>query len=391
MPSMISRLTLTALFVVFSLNFASAAAKESVLHAFKGTDGNHPVATLAFDTAGNLYGTTTEGGKYNQGTVFRISASKQETVLYSFCKLSNCTDGSRPYNGVVLDTAGNIYGATPGGGKYGAGVVYKITVAGKYSILHNFKGQPDGDEGYGWLVFDKAGNLYGTTLQGGKNNTGAVYKITPAGEESIFYSFPDGSGDGPLDPIAGLTLDGSGNFYGTSIVGGGSSEAGTVYKLTPAGKETTLYSFNMTNGYEPYAGVTLDPKGNIYGATVYGGSGETGVVYKLSPSGKPLFTYSLSDATGISPYATPILDAKGNIYGVGGLGGPHGYGAVFKMPPSGKSATPLYGFCADGLPNCNDGAEPLGGIVFDTKGNLYGTGSIGGGSGEYGVVFKIVP
>jgi uncharacterized repeat protein (TIGR03803 family) len=386
MPSAISRLILSALIAASSI--AASAQKETVLHSFSGSDGANPYSTLAMDTSGNLYGTTQGGGEYGYGTVFALSPQKQETVLYSFCKLASCADGATPYAGVILDSQNNLYGTTNLGGEYDNGTIFKVNSAGVETVLYSFKGSPgDGELPHGGLVFDAKGNIYGTTEAGGVNGTGTVFKLTPSGKESIVYNFAPSDSTGPINPFAGLTINAEGNFYGTSITGG--TGLGTVFKLTPGGDETTLYTFGSNDGYAPYGGITLDSKGNLYGTASGGGANQVGVVFKLSPSGRLLFSTSLSRASGDEPYANLVLDSKGNIYGTAFGGGANGSGAVFKLPRSGASVTALYSFCSQS--NCSDGVEPRGGLIFDSNGVLYGTAIFGGNSTNSGVVYKLVP
>ena len=209
------------------------AATETVLYSFgAGTDGSSPDAGLIRDGSGNLYGTTLNGGNHNAGAVFKITPAGVESVLYSFG--ATTTDGKVLQAGLVMDASGNFYGTTSSGGLNNTGTVFKITPAGVESVLYSFGATTSGD-GFGpqaGLVMDASGNFYGTTSAGGLNNTGTVFKITPAGVESVLYSFgTTTSGDG-ANPRAGLVMDASGNFYGTTF-GGGSTGAGTVFEITP--------------------------------------------------------------------------------------------------------------------------------------------------------------
>jgi uncharacterized repeat protein (TIGR03803 family) len=405
---------------------AAWAQTETVLYSFRGRhDGKSPLAGVVFDQKGNLYGTTEGGGLSHGdcydacGVVFMLTPEGQETVLYAFCAKGNCTDGDYPSDAPVFDQKGNLYGTTTLSGAVQRGVVFKLTPEGKETVLHTFcalTNCADGTNPSASLVFDGKGNLYGTA-GGGAYLRGVVFKITPKGKETVLYSFTGGS-DGGM-PYAGLTLDPNGNLYGTTTVGGStgngcSSGCGVVFKLTPEGKETVLYTFcaltDCTDGSQPYGGLALDANGNLYGTTTFGGRTKSecvylgngcGVVFKLTPEGKETVLYTfcaLTDCTdGSQPNAGLALDPNGNLYGTTTLGGitkgkcVYGCGVVFKLAPDGKE-TVLHTFCAKGGTNCTDGANPYAGLIFDRKGNLYGTTSRGGAHNWYsGLVFKITP
>jgi uncharacterized repeat protein (TIGR03803 family) len=204
---------------------------ETVLHNFKGfmnSDGAYPIlAGLIRDKAGNLYGTTLGGGSFNGGTVFKVDTSGNEYVLYSF---SGGTDGANPEGSLVLDKAGNLFGTTTQGGSSGYGTVFKLDTTGKESVLHSFTSVPDGAYPAGaGLVLDKAGNLFGTTTQGGSSNNGTVFKVDTSGNETVLHGFMNSDG---ARPFAGLIRDKAGSLYGTTF-NGGSSGYGTVFKLIP--------------------------------------------------------------------------------------------------------------------------------------------------------------
>ncbi len=402
--------------VVFKLD---PQGNETVLCGFtNGLGGGWPAASLIRDEAGNLYGTTTEGGSKHAGVVYKVDTGGQETVLYNF---GGGPDGSGPVAGVILDSAGTLYGTTVGGGPGNAGVIYSLEPAGHEQILYSFSGGADGGNPYAGLIRDAAGNFYGTTASGGTNNAGVVFELDTTGHETVLYSFT-GAADGGT-PMASVVRDSDGNLYGTTYVGG-SAGAGVVFKLDTTGHETVLHSFtNGADGGYPQAGVILDATGNLYGVTLYGNPGavifklspsghETvlytlptassaggltrdaagnfygalagdGTVYKLSPNGQYSVLYSFTGgADGEDPMAGVILDAAGNLYGTTFLGGSAGVGTVYKVDPSGHE-TVLYSFTG-GL----DGEWPTA-SVFDGAGNLYGTTSSGGGKAYGGVVFKI--
>jgi uncharacterized repeat protein (TIGR03803 family) len=270
--------------VVFKLE---PSGKERVLHSFAGppTDGAYPAAVLVADAAGNLYGTTTAGGSSNAGTVFKLDRAGRETVPYSFL---GGDDGAYPLANLLLDRAGNLYGTTALGNPSNAGTVFKLDRTGSETVLYRFTGGADGGEPSGSLVRDSNGNLYGTTEIGGANNNGAVFKLDASPNEAVLYSFgpePDGE-----TPVAGLMRDPAGNLYGTTLQGGGTyvclysdSSCGTVFRLTQAGVETVLHSFAGSDGGNPQGGLVRDAKGVLFGTAETGGPDSGGVVFKVIP------------------------------------------------------------------------------------------------------------
>jgi uncharacterized repeat protein (TIGR03803 family) len=266
--------------------------KETVLYSFTGAggDGNYPYAGLVRDAlSGNLYGTTFYGGTYlNYGTVFKVDKTGHETVLHSF---TGGTDGGNPYAGLVRDAlSGNLYGTTFGGGDLtcnpptGCGTVFKVDATGNETVLYSFTGGTDGGYPRAGLVRDAKGNLYGTTSGGGVQGYGTVFKVDTTGTETVLYSFGATAGDG-AEPWASLVRDAQGNLYGTTF-DGGAYDYGTVFKVDKKGKETVLYSFTGArgDGYYPIAGLVRDAlSGNLYGTTVGGGVQGSGMVFKLTP------------------------------------------------------------------------------------------------------------
>jgi len=245
-----------------------------VLHSFSTAEGYWPSA-LVRDTAGNLYGTTYLGGAASLGTVFKLDRAGNETVLYSF---TGGTDGSLPAGGVVRDPAGDLYGTTTRGGTFDAGVVFKVDPTGTFNVLYSFTGGADGGAPSAGLVLDPAGNLYGTAIAGGASGQGVVFRIDTANQETVLHSF---SGTGGEGPYGGLVRDPAGNLYGTTYFCGAQSE-GVVYGLRPDGTFRVLHSFTGgADGADPTAGL-LFYKGAIYGTTPYGGAHLAGVVFKIS-------------------------------------------------------------------------------------------------------------
>ena len=366
--------------VVFKLD---PTGHETVLHSFTGgADGSLPIAGVILDAAGNLYGTTSAGGTANAGVVFKLDSTGQETVLYSF---TGGADGGQPYAGVIRDPAGNLYGTTFEGGVHcmglGCGVVFKLDTTGHETVLHRFAGGADGSHPYAGVTLDAAGNLYGTTVFGGTSRVGTVYEIDASGLETVLYSFNAASG---YEPYGGVTLDAAGNLYGTTVVGG-TEEDGTVYMLDPTGHATVLHRFNGDNGEGPNAGVIRDSAGNLYGTTGSGGGSYEGVVYELDPSGHETVLYSFPDGPrGDYPFAGVIRDDAGNLYGTASAGGHANAGVVYKLDATGHE-TVLYHFKGGA-----DGSDPQAGVSRDSAGNLYGT-TFQGGQNSAGVVYKLDP
>ena len=373
-----------------------AAGKATILYSFAGgASGSTPVAGLVLDKSGNLYGTTQQGGKNADGTVFKLNPSGTETVLHSFGDTGN--DGQAPQAPLIMDSAGNLYGVTFRGGAHKSGAVFKVTTGGTESVLYSFGStRADGQSPAGGLVMDSAGNLYGTTERGGAYGAGTVFKLGVNGAETVLHSFLAlGMGADGQYPQGTLVRDGSGNLYGTTP-NGGAGTAGTVFKVGADGTTTVLYSFaatTTTDGRTPYAGVILDNAGNLYGTTVDGGAnGGAGAAYSLSAAGKETLLHSFGGTTGdgLNPYASLLRDSAGNLFGTTRAGGSYGAGGtrrggtVFALSPSGTE-TILYSFGAAGA---SDGTSPQASLIMDSAGNLYGTTASGGAHGD-GTVFKI--
>jgi uncharacterized repeat protein (TIGR03803 family) len=403
------------------------AQSFTVLHSFTdGNDGATPNAGLTMDRADNFYGTASAGGISETGCVngcgvaFKLThvhSSWVLTPIYTF--LSHVSgDGQAPEARVVFGPDGALYGTTPGGGTSnlcvaGCGTVFRLTPQATAcksalcpwteTILHSFLGSPDGAFPlYGEVVFDAAGNLYGTTGAGGggiceEYGCGTVYEISPSNggwTENILYQFVNGSS---FSPFNGVIFGSSGHLYGTTAEGGGLGY-GTVYQLTSqdgSWSQTLLYSFRAQNdGTTPFSGLLADQSGDFYGATLYGGTGGGGTVFELSPTeGGWVYSllYSFSGQAG--PYASVTMDAAGSLYGTTEADGAYQYGNVFKLTPSNGSwtYTSLHDFTGGA-----DGKYPVSNVVLDTAGNLYGTASAGGvaggcGGNGCGVVWEITP
>ena len=375
------------------------AQTESVLYTFCSIgapqycyDGAQPTGNLVLDSHGNLYGTTTWGGsEVAGGTVFKVTPSGTETVLHGFDGAGGGPDGYNPYfAGVVFDKAGNLYGATDLGGADRAGTVFELSPTGTETVLHTFAYNDAGGTGpLAGVILDKAGNIYGTTATGGTGNNGygygTVFKITPTGTYTVLYSFTGGT-DSCFPQNAALVLGKKGFLYGTTS-GESCSSFGTVFKLSPAGTMTVLHTFvnDRADGLDPKAGLVLDKAGNLYGTTYFGGANASGTVFIVTPSGTETVLHSFTGSDGANPQASVVRDVAGNIYGTTYYGGAHSLGTVFKLTPTGTE-TVLHSFA--GYPA--DGAYPLTGVVLGKKGILYGA-TYGGGGVHYGMVFKLVP
>jgi uncharacterized repeat protein (TIGR03803 family) len=304
---------------------------ETVLYNFSGgADGAQPFSALVRDTAGNLYGTTTMGGSANAGVVFRVDPAGTETVLHNFV---GGTDGTTPTGGLLEDKAGNFYGTTSQGGTSNAGVLFKIAAKGKYSVLHTFTGATNDGKypTYTSLLKDSVGNLYGVTEEGGSANGGILYKFSKTGTLTILHSFTGGATDG-CNVLGTPFMDQNGNFYGTTS-SCGTSSLGTVWKVSASGNESVLHSFagGTADGEYPLAGVIVDANGNVYGNTETGGSSNLGTVYKISPGGTFRLVHSFAGTDGKYPYGSFVRNAKGTLFGTALNGGTIGYGTVWKM------------------------------------------------------------
>lgn len=384
---------------------------ETVLQHFtNGADGGSPYAGLSLGPSGALYGTAPNGGASGAGIVFELMPGAGPggvRVLYTF---SGAADGAHPLAGVVFGAAGRLYGTTLSGGARGQGTVFELTppavpgAAWIERVLYSFSGAADGGSPVAGVVSDAAGALYGTTLSGGARGRGTVFRLVRAGDawaQTVLYSFT-GGGDGEL-PFAGVTLGPGNRLFGTTSYGGAHG-FGTVFMLTPGGAaawpETVLYSFTgKDDGGLPGAGVVLDQTGALYGTTRWGGARASGVAFKLTPApaaGQPwtetvLHTFDAAFTTGQdggAPIGGVILDGSGVLYGTTDRGGAHGQGTVFKLMPPGVgggawTAAVLYSFAG------SDGGGPTAGLLM-SGGKLFGTTFRGGARGV-GTVFQLSP
>lgn len=387
------------------------AGTEQVLHTFTGgLDGKNPTAVI-FDSAGNLYGATYQGGKSGSGTVFEMTpiagGGWSKTVLYNFGPIGH-EDGYQPIGALNFDAVGNLYGTTQNGGgsancPSGCGTVFELTYNGSVwaeTVLHRFSGL-DGQNPTAQLIFDPAGNLYGTTQVGGAFGHGEVFELSPVAggkwKETILHSFAGGA-DGAVPAHAPLAMDGAGDLFGT-VVGDGLG-GGSVFELSfvsGAWKKTTLHEFVSRQGIggSAYNSVTLDSEGNLYGTTFQGGAGGVeGGVFELSPSASGIWAYSIlhsfraNGGDGVLPNTGVVLDSEGNLYGAT-QGGGGGVGVVYELTPSVTvpwTETILYTFNGG-----SDGSEPdTTPLSLDAAGNIYGT-TFGAGITKYGLVYEVTP
>ena len=367
---------------MFAIALPSAHAQTyQVLYSFSGgADGGTPRAGVVRDRAGNLYGTTEWGGAFGHGVVFKLDTANNQTVLHSFAGGPN--DGSHPWAPVTLDAAGNIYGTTYVGGQHEYGTVFKLDPAGNETILHDFNAATGNDGGapFAGVLRDRSGNLYGTALEGGSRGYGVVFKLDATSQLTLLHEFR--GSEGGL-PHAGLIHDRGGNLYGVAEYGG-TLDFGVVYKIDATGRYTILHSFNDQEGSLPYGGVIRDSAGNLYGNTILGGASNMGVIFKLTPTGQYTVLHVFSGPDGANPQSSMVLDSAGNVYGTAPLeGGAARAGVVFKLDSAGDYSV-LHSF------NGEDGEGPYGDLIRDSVGNLYGT-TYEGGDFDSGVVFKLTP
>jgi len=392
--------TVAVLTLVFMASLTTArpaqAQTESVIYGFCSqalcADGSNPTSNLVMDSQGNMYGTASNGGTNFWGTVFKLASGGALTVLYNFCSVGgdSCSDGSAPVSGLVMDSAGNLYGTTRQGGAHGPlyGTVFKLSPNGTLTTLHSFNSNGiEGVNPLAGLVMDSKGNLYGTTYLGGAFNSGIVYRVTPDGKETIVHNFGGTSTDGSGPANMTLVKDSQGNLYGTTAFGGTHGD-GTVFRISAHGGYSVLFNFgaSKTDGINPEAGLTVDPRGNLYGTTTAGGKYATGTVFRISPSGTETIMHSFQNngIDGFFSYAPLIRDAQGNLYGVTYRGGAKDSGTVFEISSKGVE-TVLHAFGSG-----SDGQNPQGSLLLDSEGNLYGTAYYGGSTGN-GAVFEVTP
>jgi uncharacterized repeat protein (TIGR03803 family) len=382
---------MSAFLFLASLCQTSESQTYKVIHNFTriGDDGASPYGGLLLGPSGSLSGTTYAGGKFGAGNVYKLSPVGSFWKYRSLYSFSGGLDGDAPAFGTLAYYHDALYGTTEGGGY--SGVAFKVAPSGtswQENVVHSFGHGTDGNEPIGGVVFDKNGNLYGTTLLGGVSGNGTVYEVTNSGVERVIYSFTGGSD--AVSPASAVTLDAEGNVFGTTSFGGANG-VGAIYELSHSSSgwtEKVLYSFQgLNDGQNPLGGVILDKAGNIYGGTFDGGANGGGTVYELSPSGAGWtlsVLYSFVGGYG-GPYNKLTFDSQGNLYGATNGEGANGFGLVFKLTPNngGWTFADLYDFLGG-----SDGGYPYGSLAVDDKGNIFGTADIGGSTNQ-GVVFEI--
>jgi uncharacterized repeat protein (TIGR03803 family) len=314
----------------------------TTLYSFDYTDGYLPEAGLVQASNGDFYGTTEGGGPNSNGTLFKITSGGNLTTIYYFCLSSGCPDGRAPLGALVQAADGNLYGATGGGG----GTIFRITPSGELTTLYSFcslTGCPDGLQPQGVLTQGADGNFYGTTYEGGSNaciyGCGTVYKVTLSGTLTTLHNF-DGT-DGAY-PYAGLVQGADGNFYGTTEYGGGTGictleeGCGTVFRITSDGTLTTLYNFcsesDCADGFNPYTGLVQGTDGNLYGTTFNGGTSGYGTLFKTTPGGSLTTLTSFTEyPDGGNPQAPLFQATSGEFYGSTSTGGDHSAGTIYSL------------------------------------------------------------
>ena len=375
------------------LQSAHAGLPMTTLITFNGANGSNPQDQLTADAAGNLYGISRGGGSAGDGTVFELSGPSHQTMT----TLATFTgaNGSVPQGRLTFDSAGNLYGTTVVGGSANSGTVFMLSGLNHQTLstLVNFNGT-NGLAPLGGVVFDSSGNLYGTTQDGGSNNSGTVFEVSGSSHQTlttlINFSVANNFGVGPGGQ---LLVDGSGNLFGTTN-SGGAGGGGTAFEVSGTNHQTitTLASFGAaTASSNPTAGLIADSAGNLYGTT----DNIDGTVFELSGPNHLTFTalHTFNGTDGVLPYAGLVLDSSGNLYGTTTAGGPafnaasnviNQAGTVFELSGVNHQAfTSLEDFIA-----APGGLTPYGGLTLDSSGDIFGTTSSGGASGD-GTIFEI--
>lgn len=421
---------------------ASAAGGFTLLHSFckqdSCADGGGPTGTLLMDSAHNLYGTTANGGAHGGGTAFELvfipSTGKYHyKVLYNFCLLSQCADGESPQQEkLIMDTAGNIYGTTSGGGSTKNGTIFRLvpnaaktryTLETLYNFCERLSGCEDGSTpntgltyagAASGVLYDGTSTLYGSTIGGGRRHEGVVYSFAPTqhpGEwiQRVLYFFCTTGGQACSDgrnPTGDMVVDSHGNLIGTTFRGG-SGDNGVVYRLTPTTKghwaESVLYTFcsqaNCSDGAGPERGVIIDGAGSIFGTTDFGGNMDAGqcptgcgVIFKITPNGTESRLYAFCTQTDCADGAKPaglVMDPGGILYGATQFGGADKNGAIYSFLDSTQAV--LYNVKCNHQSECRNGNTPTGSMVLNSAGDLFGLFFDGGRFGTGGTAFKLTP
>jgi uncharacterized repeat protein (TIGR03803 family) len=388
----------------------SAPAHElKVLYNFcpqKNCSRSFSTAELLVDPSGSLYGTRENDGANGKGTAYKLTFDGKRwkyRTLHGFCSALNCTDGSQPEGGMIIDSSGNLYGTTEMGGNTNHGVFFEITADGTYEVLYSFCPDNntcgDGAAPLGRLTYsgaqsgqpyDGSSPLYGT---GVVSYDGVIFELTASGgtwTSTTAYSFGSGNGSGCVSDS--ITMDGAGNIFGATELCGdlGEGKAFVLANGQNGWAEISHFSFDDGDGFEPHGPLVEDQKGQLYVSATFGGKYNNGAIVRLSPVvdtylPKVLHNFDWSD--GAWPYGGLIADSSGNLFGTTNGGGKGAGATVFEL--SGTRFRALYQFCLHDN-NCQHGSRPEGGVVLDTAGNLYGTTTLGGANG-FGTVFELIP
>jgi uncharacterized repeat protein (TIGR03803 family) len=396
---------LTVLTLLTLMVGAGATGTTQVIHSFDEEGGEYPSTELVRDGAGNLYGSTVQGGEFGSGTVFRLTPDGTHSVLYSF---TSGADGAQPYGGVTLDPQGSLYGTavTGGGGacEGGCGVAYKLTNDGgiwTQTVLHSFTGGDDGSGPGSGLTLDGDGNLYGMTPIGGAFGVGVIYQLHPRQNGTyafkVIHAFTGGR-DGSSGSAGRMIFDDAGNLFGVATVGGDFGQ-GVVFQMRPLGtswKFKTLYSFQgEPDAGFPYGGLVFDDAGNLYGTSYYEGAHDLGAVYQLKPGPGGVWRervlYSFQGGTdGANSISTLVFDQDGSLYGTTSEGGAPGCscGVIFQLTPGSQGHwTESVAYAFTGVP---DGAFAYNGMVGDGQGNFFGA-TVHGGEDDDGSIYQFTP
>lgn len=378
--------------LVLALVFGAVAANAqtyTVLHTYSINSGNYSgilaPQIMSQGRDANLYSTINNNGTKNQGTVYNITPTGTLNTVYTFCSLTSCADGGGPWGGVTLGFDGNFYGTTQGGGSHAAGTAFKVTPTGTLTTLWNFANGTDDSVPVYTTLQGQDGNMYGVSVGQYNGQYGALFKVSASGVFKTLRDFTYANGADPNLPTQGT----DGNLYGTTQFGGDPTcKCGVVYKATAAGVITVLHAFKgyPTDGNRPIGVLVQGPDGNFYGTTYRGGTtNNNGSVFKITPTGVYTLLYSFKFSSGYLdaqlPEAGLTLGTDGNFYGVTTAGGTKNGGAIFKITPAGSESV-LYSFCSI---SCYDGFNPATPLVLHTDGKFYGntSGNSLGGSVFY--------
>lgn len=372
------------LFVLAVAILPTHAQHLKPLHQFDGSipgDGAFPHSPLLLDSAGNLFGTTLDGGT-GDGTVFRIDSAGNESVLFAF---DSAVSGAGPDSTLIEDKAGHLYGVAIEGGPGGGGVVFKLSPNGELTILHAFqiRNKTSPAVPAGGLLMDNEGNLFGTTYSGGNGNNlpncpadcGTIFRVDPTGKFQLLYQFTGGvDGSQPFGP---LLADANGALYGIARAGGDltcpdpdlpGDGCGTVFKISRGGGLKVLHVFRGSrDGATPQPGLVFDSTGNLYGATLHGGISDQGLVYKITPDGTYTVVHRFVNKDGTSPNGSLVVDPDGDLWGTTNFGTFRHQGSIFRLSPDGE-VTVLHRFVGE-----LDGGVPQAGLIRSAHGNFFGT------------------